>query len=52
MAQQNREAAVWISLRDAREQLLEAAEQLEALAETEEREVGKVAPIQSLKPKA
>jgi hypothetical protein len=52
MAQQNREMARQISLRDAREQLLKTARQLEALAEIEEREAGKVAPIQSPRPKA
>jgi hypothetical protein len=42
--------ANWISLNNVKEQLLELAHHLEALAEIEEREVRKVAPIQTSQP--
>jgi hypothetical protein len=52
LAQENRKVAQWISLRDAREQLLKAAQQLEVLAEEEERRAQGVAPVQHTKPEA
>ena len=42
--------AGWMSLNDAKEQLLEHATHLDTLAETEERRIRQIAPLQVLKP--
>jgi hypothetical protein len=52
LAQENRKVAQWISLRGAREALLEAAQQLEMLAEEEDRRAQGAAPVQCPKPEA
>jgi hypothetical protein len=52
-ARSAREAARWISLKDARAQLLETAQNLDLLAEEEERREAALKPrVRSLKPKA
>ncbi len=51
-AAEARALAQQLSLRDAREQLYRMAEHCEALAEAEEREARKVAPIRKPKPEA
>ena len=52
LAQQNREFARYITLNDARRQLLEAARHLEILAEAEDRRTGKGKPMGSSEPEA
>jgi len=49
-AQEARSMASWMSLNDAKEQLLEHATHLDTLAETEERRIRQIAPLQVLKP--
>jgi hypothetical protein len=49
-AQDARAIANWITLNDARQQLVALSQHLEALAEIEEREARKTVPIQNPRP--
>lgn len=49
-AQQARDVAQWMSLLDAKQQLLETARHLEMLAEIEEQEARRIVPTEMPKP--